>query len=180
MNDKTNRLLPFYFSILFFIEHWKLHNSMCMLASFAFQMFAAETCRCLLMLVSLLGLTGKGGFGCFHSGIVEIESARDLSMCLNPVAFSRAVCLFAFGCVLEYLPDSVLELAGSCRTLSLVFIMTVLLHTVGSSEAARLWLFLCLTGPLLVCQWQSLRAGDSQRWKNLQTRPRKQCLYFSR
>ena len=104
----------------------------------------AETCRCLLILVSLPGPTGKGGFGCCHSGVVEIESARDLSMCLNPVAFSSAVCLFAFGCVLQYLPDSVLELTGSCRTLvSLYFIMTVLLHTVGSLEAAWLWLFLC-------------------------------------
>lgn len=98
---------------------------------------AAETCRCLLILVSVPGPAGKGGFGCCHSGIVEIESARDLSMCLNPVAFSRAVCLFAFGCVLEYLPDSVLELTGSCRILvSLYFIMTALLHTVGFSEAA--------------------------------------------
>lgn len=142
---------------------------------------AAETRRCLLILVSLPGPTGKGGFGWCHSGTVEIESAKDLSVCLNQAAVRRAVCLFAFGCTLEYLPDSVLELTGSCRTpVSLYFIMSVLLHTAGSLEAAWLWLFLCFTGPLLVCQWQSLWAGDSERWENLQTRPRKQCLYFSR
>jgi len=89
---------------------------------------------CLYLFQALLERVSFGGC---HSGIVEIESARDLSMGLNPVAFSRAVCLFAFGCVLTYLPDSVPELTGSCRTLvSLYFIVTVLLRTVGSLDAA--------------------------------------------
>lgn len=53
---------------------------------------SAETCRCLLILVSLPGPTGKSGFGDCH---LEAESAGDLSVSLNPVAFSRAICHFA-------------------------------------------------------------------------------------
>lgn len=92
---------------------------MCMLASFAFQMFAAETLHVLRLqkhadaywfLYLFQTLLEKAGFGSCHSGNVEIEAARDLTMCFKYVAFSGACCLFAFGCVLEYLPDAVLEL----------------------------------------------------------------------
>lgn len=86
MNAKTNRLLQFL---------RKQHNSMYVLASHFPDVccnVSAETCRFLLILVSLPGPTGKSGFGGCHR---ETKSARDLSVSLNPVAFRRAICHFA-------------------------------------------------------------------------------------